>query len=487
MADGRTTRPRLWLLISCGWSVRNYLRSDFLERMCPHADVNVWLPEGSPRLEDELRKAGIGLERLRPVVLPRRLAWLNGLLVQADNHRLGYWDPHFWSWLLALQPPWKRPYLLIQQILAKGMGPTSLYPRLRRLEQRWLEQTFGESPDGVAAGLSRPDLILSTNPYNLEELPISLMARRTGIPVMAAIVSWDNLCYKGHLWSDFDEYIVWGPAMHEDLRRHFSALPEDRIKEAGSPQFDFHLRRDLRWTREEFFRRIGGDPGRPLITYAANVEWLFPDEPAVVAGLWNRIRNGAVSRQPQLLIRLHPHDTSTRFEGVLSENQGLLLQRSSASRDHRHWWFTPSVDDLAVLANTLRYSDVTANMSSSMTLDAAVLDRPVVNVAFSTTPENPRCRRIPYNHLTPHYRKVAESGAVKIAYSMEEFVRWINRYLADPSREREERRAVVRAICGPADGGSIERIADALARWMGVSPAPDGKRNPAARPWEGPV
>lgn len=223
---------------------------------------------------------------------------------------------------------------------------------------------------------------------------------------------------------------------------------------------------------EEFFGRIGGDPRRPLVTYAANTEWLFPDEPAVVIGLWNAIQRGDVHGLPQLLVRLHPHDITPRFEVVRKECPGIFIQQSSSPREGWHMWFAQNLDDLALLSNTLRYSDVTANLSSSMTLDAAIFDKPVINVAFSTRPNHPHMRRIPYTPLSAHYRRITESGAVKIAYSMEELVRWINRYLADPSLEREERWAIVRSICGRVDEGAVGRIIEALARRMGIASAP---------------
>jgi len=465
-------RPRLWLPITCGWSVRNYLRSGFLDRMRSKADVVVWMPEGDHELEEELRKSGLCVEKLHPMALPPKVKRLISLLAQADNFRLGFWDPHLWKWMVALQPAWKRPYLSGLKALARWAAAPRVYPRLRRLEARWLAGCKWESSYGAFIERPRPDVILSTNPYSLEELPLSLLGRRHGIPTLAAIVSWDNLCYKGHLWTEYDAYFVWGPAMHDDLRHHLPSLTEDRIIETGSPQFDFHLREDLQWSREEFFRRIGGDSNRPLITYAANTEWHFPDEPSVVSGLWKSIRDGAVSGHPQLLVRLHPHDISPRFEAVRKECPGIFIQQPISARDGRYTWFKQNLDDLALLSNTLRYSDVTANLASSMALDAAIFDKPVINVAFSTKPNHPLTRRIPYSPMSAHYQRITKSGAVKIAYSMEELVRWINRYLADPSLEQEERRAMVRSICGPVDGGAIGRITEALARQMGIAEGP---------------
>ena len=450
-------------------------------------DIVVWMPEDDAGLEKELRQTGLSVEKFHSGNLPKKVAVLNGFLVQADNHRLGYWDPCLWKWSQVLLPFWKRPFTAAMERGARTIASTRLYDALRRLEAKWLSLAKWNSEYGPLLDHARPDLILSTNPFNLHEICMCTLARRNGVPTMGAIVSWDNLCYKGHLWSEHDAYIVWGPSMEADLRRHLPALTAEQIITTGSPQFDFHKRKDLEWSREEFFQKVGGDPRRPMIVHAANTECHFPDEPAVVAGLWKSIREGAVRGNPQLLIRLHPLDTTSRFEAAKQQCPDLLIQRSISSTNNHRMWFTPDLDDLALLSNTLRHSDVTVNFASSMTLDAAILDRPVVNVAFSTSPGERRCRRIPYGHLSAHYRRVAESGAVKIAYSMEELVRWINRYLADPSHEREERRALVDSICGPVDGGSIRRIADALSLRMGVSLPPAGRMTRPADPVERPA
>src|SRR5438132_125707 len=112
-------RPRLILLISCGWAVRNYIRSAFLSTIRKDADVIVVVTTGGGELESFLSQAGIRVKTLVKYQLPHRFTALNGLLNGAHHRRLGLWNPLHWKWMVSLNPPFKRPYYEFQKVLSK--------------------------------------------------------------------------------------------------------------------------------------------------------------------------------------------------------------------------------------------------------------------------------------------------------------------------------------------------------------------------------
>lgn len=185
--------------------------------------------------------------------------------------------------------------------------------------------------------------------------------------------------------------------------------------------------------------------------------------------IMDAIRAGRIRGNPQLLVRLHPHDVTGRFEPLKQRYPELILQTPWPHTTSHSWWFAPSLDDLALQSNTLRHSAVLINTASSMTLDAAIFDTPIVNVAFAPRPSDPLHRRVPHYHQSKHYSRVYQTGAVRMAFSLEELIAGINAYLEAPSLERLQRRQVVDQICGPVDGKSIERLAG-LAKSLAVHP-----------------
>lgn len=455
-----STRPRLLLLVSTGWGVRNYLRSGFLAEVARTMDVTVLVRADVRALRRELTLDCVAVERLPPVPPARGIGLLSGVLSDATNQRMGFRNRHIERRMDAyLSGPalwWSR----LRRRLAAGINGLGAYEPLRRLERRWVRRSaMGRQARELLRRL-RPDVVLATDPYSSSEATVSLVAADDGLPTVGALSSWDNLTYKGHMVPRFSHYVVWGGMMRDDLLAHEAVEPE-RILLAGSPQFDFHLRPDLAWSREKFFRRIGGDPARILLTWSASPDRTFPTEPGAVVELWDAVERGQVPGRPQLLVRLHPNDRRPeRFDPLLERCPGLLLSRPWAHDTRAFGWFTPDEEALALLSNTLRHSDVTINLASSMTLDAAVFDKPVVNVSYTPGLDDPLRTYVRHSTDSVHYRRVVELGAVIVARDAEELVDGVRAALSDPAAGAAARRAALDWIAGPVDGRAHVRIAD---------------------------
>ena len=72
----RRERPRLLLLISNGWAVRNYVRSGFIELLEPEVDITVMMPPGDAAFEAEMHARGLGVVLFRS--LPMRWGITSG-------------------------------------------------------------------------------------------------------------------------------------------------------------------------------------------------------------------------------------------------------------------------------------------------------------------------------------------------------------------------------------------------------------------------
>jgi CDP-glycerol glycerophosphotransferase (TagB/SpsB family) len=126
--------------------------------------------------------------------------------------------------------------------------------------------------------------------------------------------------------------------------------------------------------------------------------------------------------------------------------------------------------------NTFRHADVVINLSSTVTIDAALLDRPVINLDYDPEPGQPQQELIrEINHLWTHFKPVAESGGVWLVDNDEELITAVRTYLRHPELHREKRRWIAEYVCGYTDGRSGERVANAIidfTRWH----ASEGRR-----------
>jgi hypothetical protein len=115
------------------------------------------------------------------------------------------------------------------------------------------------------------------------------------------------------------------------------------------------------------------------------------------------------------------------------------------------------------LANLTQHADLNINVASTMTLDFALRDRPVVNIAFDVSDPPPFGQPLwDYYYRFEHYRPVVELGAARFARSPFELADHVNAYLANPQLDRENRRRLVDLEIGVPVGEANGRIADVL-------------------------
>lgn len=107
---------KILFLISCGWAVRNYITSGFLNKLKEYAKPIIFLPENTNLLQEKLKTEGFSVYFLKRFYFPYLLRLLNGPLVIADNLKLNFWDPHLWNWYIASNSFWKSPILFFKKI-----------------------------------------------------------------------------------------------------------------------------------------------------------------------------------------------------------------------------------------------------------------------------------------------------------------------------------------------------------------------------------
>jgi hypothetical protein len=99
---------------------------------------------------------------------------------------------------------------------------------------------------------------------------------------------------------------------------------------------------------------------------------------------------------------------------------------------------------------------------STLSLEACILDRPVINIGFDGREELPyersARRGLDYIHIT----KLLALGGMRVARSFDELAAHINAYLKNPALDGEARALSARQECGPQDGQATKRAGEAL-------------------------
>jgi hypothetical protein len=110
----------------------------------------------------------------------------------------------------------------------------------------------------------------------------------------------------------------------------------------------------------------------------------------------------------------------------------------------------------------LSAADVAITTSSTLSIDAACVDTPIVNVFFDGLAKvDPAVSARRFTYYT-HYARLLQTGGIASTRSFDEFVLAVNRYLNDPASDRSGRQAMVRQQLGSLDGQAGRRTAEAL-------------------------
>ena len=331
--------------------------------------------------------------------------------------------------------------------------------------QAWFDVADRASLGGRYAELFRryrPDLVVTpTGGLYFSEGPLLARARRAGVPTMAVDLSWDHFTTKTAPLRPVSRMCVWNELMRSEAVRLHGYRPE-QIDVTGVPQFDHYADRAALGTRAEFLGGLGLPAHARLVTVTTVPPILYPHHAELVDALLEARQVGALGPDVQLLVRVHQRDDLAayrRFEGVPGLRVEKPFRRTIVAEGSS---VDPSREDRLHLARTLLHSDVVVNVASTIAIECAIMDTPVVNVGFDFPSNKHYLDSAARFYDYTHYRPLVDGGAVRVAESPASMVRLVRAYLECPGRDRAERAAVAALLAYRVDGRASVRIAERI-------------------------
>ncbi len=309
----------------------------------------------------------------------------------------------------------------------------------------------------------QPDVVFSNHLFARWDAGILWRAHVEGVRTVGMVHSWDNPSNKAVFPPGVDRLLVWGPVMRREMEEYFRVRPET-ITEVGTPQFDVYARPPA-VSKAQLLDSFGFEPDARLVIYGSGAPGHCPEEPEFPRILSPLCRDPAPDGDPRpirMVVRLHPRDRLERY-GALHGAHGVALEVAGRVTTHMDDRWNPTDDDHAHFVAEMRHADVVVNMASTVALDAAANDTPIVHARF-----DPDAGR---DYLSSHVRlfdythtaRLMSVGASLVAGSPDELVAHVLSALADPSALRDRRRALAEQEGYDGTGTSAARIADVVA------------------------
>lgn len=337
--------------------------------------------------------------------------------------------------------------------------------KMERVFENYLEELLLSYPRSEEAEKrlykNKPSVIVSTGPYQFEQPGIFSIAKKLNIPTIAYIPSWDNVTTKNRMVYKYDGYLVWNEKIKEELYEFYPHTKNKPVYIVGAPQFDIFRQEKFYLSRKEFCRQQNLDPELPFIVYAIGSPNFLKEHYGAVE-LAKKVVKGKLG-DVQLLIRPHPIHDNAEMSELFDKYKPKVQLQKTPNAGKSLTLRTQDKMQIIEWVNTFRHADVVVNLSSTVTVDAAIFEKPVVNLDFDPQPGQMDQKLIKdVNHRWNHFKPIAESGGVWLVDNFDELIYAVKMYLKNPSLHQEKRRWIAKYVCGYLDGKCGERMADAI-------------------------
>lgn len=301
-----------------------------------------------------------------------------------------------------------------------------------------------------------PDAVFASHIFGRIDTEILAEAKRRGIKTMGMVSCWDHFD-KYYLPFKVDMLLAQSDQV-KDFAVRYQWYEPSKVILTGHPYFDFMVDKKYAASRDDTLAMLGIPETAKYVLYVSGSAYC-PDEPEIIEEILKWMDEKRFNADVRLIIR--------PYQGGRGRDKAFDKQKYDRFESHprviffrRELWsdLQRSVD----FANIMRHSHSVLAVYSTMTLEAAVMDAPLIGIAFDGHHMRPFNRSIRRFGLREHFKDVFQSGAVAMAHNFDELFQMIQGYLDNPKKDGEAREHLRRRMCYTLDGRISERVTDKI-------------------------
>ena len=464
MKKQNNTKPKIAYLISHGHSARGTFQTGLLEKLIAQGFEIIVIARKvlEADLKDKVKQLGADIDYYSP---PKGRIYNQMNIFRTYVHQDIRKNPTLWekyqrksvdkkaSFIRKLA---NRSYFMIAGIIRKNKF---LLKRFKAFENKLLNDLHAEN----ILKKHRPDMVISTRPMAPQEYFILSAAERLNIKKVFYILSWDNITSKGAFPVLGDHYLTWGQIMNEELAEYYNVKKEN-IFTTGVTHFDIHHQVKTNPDLKKWMEPLGLNVQKPYIFFTLSSSYYCPDEIEIIEWLAKNIESGSYGKDMQLVLRPHMHNFKEGLSDETWKNRLMSLQSAKVGIDFPDMnnslltWFMKQ-DDMYKLSNLLNGASINLNSGSTIALEAAMLDKPVILPLFETH-ELPGWLSVKRLKNYIHLKKLIDLNGVEVVDSFDALDNAIKKYINNPDLGSKERAHAVIQECFKNDGRSTERFVD---------------------------
>jgi len=476
--------PTVFISADHGLAVVYFLQSDVVDVLLARGIQVVLLTDDAllEQIAARFQRPGLVVEGLRMSVArdfaatvdPERQWWLHFLRRVGSSRRINTRAMDSYIEQVAVEEPNRRRILMPLAWLAIAALRRSARARrsLMAAQRRYAPGLYRDLFERYQPNL----VVASTAGWRLDRYLLR-EAASLGIPTAAAIVGWDNPSSYSLPGAPVDYVTCWSQLQAEELSLG-SDWRSSQIHVGGIPSYDGYFRRTWLVPRDEYFAQHGLDPNRRLLCYACSFVSFSPNVQNVET-LARLVGEEGLEEPCQLLVRLHPNHF---MDNHLFAGERARIQELARAIPHVHV-VQPvplggelgyySGEDMPEKTSMMAHADVFLTVYSTMVVEAAIHDRPIVSACLDAPGgwNTPRKYSLPLSRIGdwPTHDRFRQAGAGLVAHDPATLRQAIVAGLTRPSAQQAARQAFVQREITYTDGSAGRRTGEYLASLLAGS------------------
>lgn len=373
-----------------------------------------------------------------------------------DSHIWEVWTENSWKFRLGMWIPAALATLALRTFSAARRA-------LVRAQLRFTPNLYADLFEKY-----QPDLVIASTAGWRMDRYILREAHARGIPGMAAIVGWDNPSSYAIRGAPISYATCWSQLQKDELVRGSDWDPA-RVHIGGIPSYDGYFRKAWLLSKEDYFKLHNLDPNRKLISYACSFVHFAPNFPNVEA-LAKLVASDALAAPSQLLIRLHPSHFQDKPQIFAEERERIF----ALEKQYPHVHVVKPVamggslgyyggEDMDEKSSMMAHSDVLVTVYSTMVVETAVHDTPIVAAVLDTPGgwNKPGKFSLSLRAIGnwPTHQRFREAKAGRVAQNEAELRDTLNAYLQNPALDCAARKAFIEREITYTDASAGKRTA----------------------------
>jgi SAM-dependent methyltransferase len=222
-------------------------------------------------------------------------------------------------------------------------------------------------------------------------------------------------------------------------------------------------RQDLLIPEAEFRTALGARPHSKLVVLPASAPWMVPEEERYIRLLQSALKDFKSVGDVQIVVRINPMDGDGRLAEVLrADAPEIIVSKPDWRWDRKRNWCFQRRSDQVLYNSLLNYASACIGMPSTVTVECAVADVPIINIGFDLPGPAVQPGAVRKFWDADFYEEVRQTGAAKLVESPGNLAAAVEEALVHPELVRQSRHALLERQLGIAPHAAVDAAVQVL-------------------------